>query len=110
MSEELPQEATRAREILEALDNDRRLRILAVLHNAEDRLSFRQLSTETGIEGSSLSQHLDRLVGQALVLNFYEPGEGRDYSFYEISELGLDWLERIELVDPSSGEAFLLPA
>lgn len=96
-------------EILQILDNRTRLRALAVLYNASRPLSFRDLEKHVGINGPRLSQHLKRLVQSALVVNQYQKTESREYSFYEISPMGEDWLDRIGLVDPKRGKASLAP-
>lgn len=110
MADALPAQVDRARSILEALDSDKRLRMLAALYNEGDRLSFRELGERTGITGPSLAQHLKPLVQTGLVLNAYHPTDGREYSFYEISPLGRDWLIKAELVDDSTDTAYLIPA
>lgn len=99
----------RVQRILSVLDHEVRLRVLAVLFNVEEAKSFRELVEMVGVSDSRLAQHLKPLVQSALVLNKYQRTEGRDYSFYEISELGREWLERVDLVDPSSGQAALVP-
>ncbi len=112
MDAKIPARASQARSIIEALDSDRRLRLLAILYNAEGegRLSFRELGDEASLQGSSLAQHLRPLVQTGLVLNTYEPSETREYSFYEISPLGRDWMQRVELVDQGTDTAWLVPA
>lgn len=112
MDASLPARASQARSIIEALDHDKRLRLLGVLYNVatEERLSFRELGERAGVEGSSLAQHLKPLVQTGLVLNTYQPSDGREYSFYEISPLGRDWMRRVELVDEGTDTAWLVPA
>lgn len=105
----LPYHVTHSLEILQVLDNRTRLRVLGVLFNADGALSFRDLEQKVGVSGPRLSQHLKRLVQSALVVNQYQRTQGREYSFYELSHSGEEWLERIGLVDPNRGKAWLVP-
>lgn len=82
--------------ILRALDNDTRLKILAVLQ-AEPNLSFNDIARKTGIERGALAYHLGVLKQAGLVELKYErrskkitqyslTGKARDV----LAKLGLD--------------------
>lgn len=110
MTAQPPSSVRRAQRVLAALDHEVRQRILAILYNADDALSFSELRDRTGVSRPRLAQHLKPLVQTALVLNTYRKGEGRQYSFYEVTAKGRDWLERVGLADQDAKRAWPVPA
>lgn len=101
-----PASVRQVQRVLAALDHAVRQRVLAALYNADDAMSFTELADRVGVSRPRLAQHLKPLVQTALVLNTYRKGEGREYSFYEITAKGRDWLERVGLADSSAKRAW----
>ena len=60
-------------------------------------LSFRELAQSTQpMNPSTLNHHLKALMKAGLVENHYRNIEGKeDYSFYQLTELGREFLRRI---------------
>ncbi len=60
-------------------------------------LSFRELfQLAKPMNASTLNHHLKALMKAGLVKNYYRKVEGRDdYSFYQLTELGRDFLKQI---------------
>jgi DNA-binding transcriptional ArsR family regulator len=65
-------QATRAAEIIQALANPTRLRLLAALCSEEG--GARALATRVGVSPATARRHLDALVAEKLLAR--EPGEG----------------------------------
>ena len=91
--------------IIAALDHEARLGILLTLSSDDKHVSFSELGKETGLGTAHLALHLRPLVQTALVTNTYRKTAGRDYSFYELSSLGREWLWRIGLRQKGPGKA-----
>jgi len=97
-----PGAALRAsRAVLRALDNDLRLRILALLYQEREGLPYSEIATRLGLEDNSgLARHLDLLVGAVVVANEVSRMAGKIRSVYFITEWGIESLEGVGLGDP----------
>jgi MarR family transcriptional regulator for hemolysin len=73
------------------------LNTYVILHNVETRtgVSQRQLATHLGIEGPTLTHHLDRLAAEQLITRVRNP-EDRRVHHVELTEAGRAHLERVE--------------
>ena len=91
--EKIPSE-TRA--ILDALAEPTR-QALAMMLAEKGELSFRALAQSAQpMNPSTLNHHLKALMKAGLVKNHYRKIEGKeDYSFYQLTELGREFLRRI---------------
>lgn len=52
-------------------------------------LSFSALKNNFQVNPNSLSRQLDRLTRMKLITNFYQKSDGKDYSYYNITDKGL---------------------
>ncbi|MDP9073923.1 MAG: MarR family transcriptional regulator [Actinomycetota bacterium] len=59
-------------------------------------MSQRQLAATLGIEGPTMTHHLDRLAADGLILRVRDPGDRRAYHV-ELTEAGRAHLERVEV-------------
>ncbi|MCX6649752.1 MAG: winged helix-turn-helix transcriptional regulator [Candidatus Bathyarchaeota archaeon] len=76
------------RMVLRGLGNEQSLTVfLTLLEGGE--MSFSELKTRMGVEGSALTYQLQRLMESALVEHYYRHELGNDrYSFYSVTEFG----------------------
>jgi len=81
--------------ILRALDNDTRLKILAVLQ-AEPNLSFNDIARKTGIERGALAYHLGVLKQAGLVELKYER-RSKKITQYRLTDKARDVLAKLGL-------------
>jgi len=81
--------------ILRALDNDTRLKILAVLQ-AEPNLSFNDIARKTGIERGALAYHLGVLKRAGLVELKYER-RSKKITQYRLTDKARDVLAKLGL-------------
>lgn len=84
-------------EVFNILSNPLRLKIMQSL--CDSSLSFTALKNKFKINPNSLSRQLNKLVGMNLIRNYYRKSEGRDYSFYSITDKGLRLL-REDIIFP----------
>ena len=91
--EKIPQET---RSILDALREPTR-QGLAMMLAERGKLSFTELlQLAEPMNASTLNHHLKVLMKAGLVKNHYRKVEGKDdYSFYQLTELGRDFLKQI---------------
>jgi len=91
--ERIPHET---RNILEAMSEPTR-QGLAMMLAERGELSFNELlQAARPINASTLNHHLKVLMKAGLVRNYYRKVEGKDdYSFYQLTELGRDFLKQI---------------
>jgi len=91
--EKIPQET---RSILDALSEPARQGLAMILAEGQE-LSFKELSQlAKPMNVSTLNHHLKALMKAGLVKNYYRKAEGRDdYSYYQLTELGRDFLKQI---------------
>lgn len=54
--------------------------------------SFSTLKNEFKVNPNSLSRQLDKLIRMKLITNYYQKSDGKDYSFYKITDKGLEIL------------------
>jgi len=91
--ERIPHET---RSILEAMSEPTR-QGLAMMLAERGEFSFNELlQAARPINASTLNHHLKALIKAGLVRNYYRKVEGKDdYSFYQLTELGRDFLKQI---------------
>jgi len=84
------------RRFLDTLDEPSRRAIVIIL-NENGEMSFKKLlMTLRPMNPSTLTSHLRDLMEAGLVDNHYKKSRSEDeYSFYEITELGADFLKLI---------------
>jgi len=89
----IPQEI---RSILDALSVPTRQSLVMLLAERHE-LSFRELlQLAKPMNASTLNHHLKALMKAGLVKNYYRKVEGKDdYSFYQLTELGIDFLKHV---------------
>ncbi len=83
-----PEIRPEAERILDAISNPERYTIMLALSHHKEGLSFSQLSKIFTTNHNTLNRHLKTLTHATLVWNFYERREGKDHSFYQLSNLG----------------------
>lgn len=82
------------RRTFKAFASDNRSAIVVVLYESNKRLTFSQLKSILGIDQRILTDELKRLVGGAIVDHYTEFQEGiRGYSYYELTDYGIDILK-----------------
>jgi len=91
--EKIPAET---RSILDALSEPTR-QGLAMMLAERGELSFNALlQAAKPMNASTLNHHIKALMKAGLVKNYYRKVEGKDdYSFYQITDLGRDFLKQI---------------
>lgn len=82
-SDEIPLEI---KTLLKGIANDDRLGILISLMK-RGKMTFNQMKQEFGLSSSSLSNHLTLLQNGNLIENFYEKGNEKGFSLYDITDI-----------------------
>ena len=82
------------RKTFKAFASDNRSAIVVALYESNKRLTFNQLKHILEIDQRILTDELKRLVGGAIVDHYTEFQEGiRGYSYYELTDYGIDILK-----------------
>ena len=82
------------RKTFKAFASDNRSAIVVALYQSNKRLTFNQLKHILEIDQRILTDELKRLVGGAIVDHYTEFQEGiRGYSYYELTDYGIDILK-----------------
>lgn len=82
------------RRTFKAFASDNRSAIVVALYESNKRLTFSQLKSILDIDQRILTDELKRLVGGAIVDHYTEFQEGiRGYSYYELTDYGIDILK-----------------
>lgn len=82
-SNEIPPEI---RLLLKGLSADDRLGILVALMK-NGKMTFNQMKNEFDLNSSSLSNHLTVLQNGNLIENFYEKGDEKAFSYYDVTDI-----------------------
>jgi len=82
------------RQAFKAFGNDNRCAIVVALYEHDRRLAFNQLKTTLELDPRVLTNELKKLRNGAIVTHYTEYTEGkRDYSYYELTDFGVDILK-----------------
>jgi len=82
---------------LDALGQENRRKIIQYIVK-QGKISFSDLIKFTGLKSSTLTFHLRELMKASLINNFYvKLEEKRNYSYYELTSFGKDFLKAIGL-------------
>jgi DNA-binding HxlR family transcriptional regulator len=82
------------RQAFKAFGNDNRCAIVVALYKHDRRLTFSRLKTTLGLDPRVLTNELKKLRNGAIVTHYTEYTKGkRDYSYYELTDFGVDVLK-----------------
>lgn len=85
-----------ARQAFKAFGNDNRCAIVVALYEHDGRLTFSRLKTTLGLDQRVLTNELKKLRNGAIVTHYTEYTKGkRDYSYYELTDFGVDILKSV---------------
>lgn len=85
---------------LSMLSNLIRLKILYLLKNTKEKISFNQIADKLSIDKNKLSYHIALLKNNNFISNEIRPNKtGRTFSFYHISKKGENAIESIEKIN-----------
>jgi DNA-binding HxlR family transcriptional regulator len=101
MQEKGPQRERSSPQVLSALANDTRIKILVSLHDAGS-MSFTDLMRKIGMVGPVLVHHLDKLQIAGLVVKRANPDpNAAQYRLYEVTAFGEEMLETLNILPKS---------
>jgi DNA-binding HxlR family transcriptional regulator len=83
------------RQAFKAFGNDNRCAIVVALYEQHDRrLTFSRLKIALGLDQRVLTNELKKLRNGAIITHYTEYTKGkRDYSYYELTDFGVDILK-----------------
>ena len=82
------------RQAFKAFGNDNRCAIVVTLYEHDRRLTFSRLKTTLGLDPRVLTNELKKLRNGAIITHYTEHIKGkRDYSYYELTDFGVDILK-----------------
>ena len=95
LQEKAPQPEKSDPQVLSALANGTRIKILVVLHEAGS-MSFTDLMKKTGMDGPVLVHHLDKLQTAKLAVKRANPdANSAQYRLYEVTPFGEEMLRTL---------------
>lgn len=82
------------RQAFKAFGSDNRCAIVVALYEHDGRLTFNRLKTTLKLDPRTLTNELKTLRNGAIVTHYTKYTEGkRDYSYYELTDFGVDILK-----------------
>jgi DNA-binding HxlR family transcriptional regulator len=98
LQEKSPQPSRSSREVLSALANGTRIKILISLHEG-GTMSFTDLMKKVGMDGPILVHHLDKLQVAGLVVKRANPDpKAAQYRLYEVTSFGEEMLQTLQIL------------
>ena len=84
------------RQAFKAFGSDNRCAIVVALYEHDGRLTFNRLKTTLDLDPRILTNELKKLRNGAIVTHYTEYTKGkRDYSYYELTDFGVDILKSV---------------